>query len=101
MAWRPIEEIPDEQKDGRWVILLSEGDEIGPEDDLVVRPPSPFIGKWDPEGTSWVTEEGRIGGPEHHLETTGFWAVGDGWLQPNEVTHYQELPAPPEGGQGE
>lgn len=93
MDWQPISTAP---KDGRWVILLSVPSEASDGVDVTPVPPSPFIGRWDPEGTSWVTEHGRLSYEDaDHLEVTGFWACGHGWLQPNDVTHWMPLPAPP------
>jgi len=76
--WQPIETAP---RDGTPVILCS---------DRTVA-----IGSWNPEGDSWVDENGDIEGPAHHLEVTGFWNSSGGWFQPNEVSHWMPLPAPP------
>ena len=86
--WEPIATAP---KDGRAVLLLSAPDEL----EGVVRPAKCHIGHWDAEGTSWVDEHGELGGDCYTLAQTGFWSVGTGWFQPNEVTHWAALLLPP------
>ncbi len=54
------------------------------------------IGKWNPNGTSWVNEQGQLDADDVcTLGVTGIWESGGGWFQPNEVTHYMLLPDPP------
>jgi len=92
--WQPIETAP---KDGRAILLLSTGDTFtDPFDGSVTdRPPQIAIGKWCPEGTSWVDRQGGFSGPAYDLAVTGVWSSEGGWFQPNEVTHWQPLPPPP------
>ena len=89
MKWQSIATAP---KDGQAILLLSAPDEI----DGAVRPAKCNIGYWWPEGDSWVDEHGQLGGDCYTLAVTGVWASGMGWFQPNEVTHWMELPLPPE-----
>ena len=89
MIWHPIVTAP---KDGRAVLLLSAPDSINGD----IRPSRCAIGYWWPEGDSWVDEYGQLGGDCYTLADTGVWVSGPGWFQPNEVTHWMELPLPPE-----
>lgn len=95
MDWQPIETAP---KDGRpvWLCTATQtmpDPEGGPD---FVHPPRCAIGRWDPEGTSWVNEYGQATNDDiMTLGVTGIWESGGGWFQPNEVTHWMELPAPP------
>lgn len=79
--WQPIDTAP---KDGRLVLLLS-----------AEKPVQCALGYWDPEGTSWVDSLGRLDGDAYTLAVTGFWASDGGWFQPNEVSHWAAVPAPP------
>lgn len=45
---------------------------------------------WWPEGTSWNADCTE-------LVQTGVWTDDDGWLQPNEVTHWRPPPPKDEG----
>lgn len=77
--WRPIETAP---RDGRAILLLSAAQTVEfPEETI-------HIGKWNPEGTSWTDDYGT-------MSVTGIWESGGGWFQPNEVTRWLPLPAPP------
>src|SRR5262249_39019933 len=78
--WRPIESAP---KGGSLIFLRSA--ETG----------RCNLGKWNADGTSWVDENGLLGGDCYTLAVTGIWESGGGWFQPNEVTHWAPLPAPP------
>lgn len=91
--WQPIETAP---KDGRAILLLSAGDTFTEFDGSITeRPPQIAIGKWWPDGTSWVDRHGGFHGPAYDLAITGVWKSEGGWFQPNEVTHWQPLPPPP------
>ena len=80
MEWHHIESAP---KDGSPVLLLSlESQKVA-------------LGKWDPEGSSWVDEYGDLNGDAYDLAVTGTWSSGGGWFQPNEVSHWMPLPEPP------
>lgn len=95
-AWQPIETAP---RDGTAVLLLSKAYAVdgGPEFGTINHPAKVAIGSWDPTGTSWVDEFGSLDGDACTLAVTGVWLSGGGWFEPNEVTHWQPLPAPPEG----
>ena len=70
---QPIETAP---KDGRWIEVLTIPRDINE------RSPMWHRVRWWPEGTSWV------GGD---LVQTGVWTDDDGWLQPDEVSHWREV----------
>ena len=89
--WQPIASAP---KDGRAILLLSAPCEA----DVAVYPAKCHIGYWEAEGTAWVDENGQCGRLSdtcYTLAQTGIWVSGGGWFQPNEVTHWMELPLPP------
>lgn len=93
-GWRPID---DEAKTGAPMILLSAAytkpaDEWSSE---IYHGPRVAIGQWNAQGDSWADKYGSLDGDAHHLEVTGTWSSEGGWFQPNEVTHYMPLPAPP------
>lgn len=92
LRWQPIESAP---RDGTPILLLSKGDEIEVDGEKIKRGPAVALGKWWPEGDSWVDEFGQLGGDCYRLEVTGVWESGGGWFQPNEVTHWMPLPEPP------
>lgn len=96
MSWQPIETAP---KDGRAVLLLSRAYIVPPcweGDAETAEPAKCYIGKWNPEGDSWVDDLGGFDGEICTLAVTGIWESGGGWFQPNEVTHWQPLPEPPQ-----
>lgn len=95
-TWQPIETAP---KDGRIVLLLSAGDTLDICGETIVRPPRVALGKWCPEGTSWVDENGQLGGECYELAETGVWESGTGWFQPNEVTAWAPIPELPVDGE--
>lgn len=69
----PMDTAP---KDSTVVLLLSEEDEVPDgEGGMIKREPQFCLGKWDQE--------------------TEVWICGDGWLQPDEVTHWSPLPGIP------
>ena len=93
--WQPIETAP---KDGRAVLLLSVPYEMdaGPNGKCQIAA-KVAIGHWFAQGTSWVDELGRADSDNAYtLAVTGVWFSGGGWFQPNEVSHWQPLPDPPE-----
>ena len=71
--WQPIETAP---KDGTRVLVFGFGDDFE-----VVR---------------WTPDAGLIA-PGLPFNRTGAWKTSqDGWLLPNEVTHWMPLPPPPQ-----
>lgn len=93
-AWRTMESAP---KDGRAVLLLSLAyDTHNDADDTTYHHPAKcHIGKWNPAGDSWTDELGGYAGEICTLTVTGGWDSGGGWFEPNEITHWQPLPAAP------
>lgn len=95
-GWQMIGTAP---KDGRLIWLLTKGYTIDYGEHnggKIYHPPRCAIGKWNPEGDSWVDENGLLGTDDVcQLAVTGIWESGGGWFQPNEVTHWMPLPAPP------
>lgn len=97
--WNLIETAP---KDGRAILLLSraymtlnEFPNPG-ESSEIYHSAKCAIGCWDAEGTSWVDEFGQVGEGCYELAKTGVWLSGGAWFQPNEVTHWMDLPLPEE-----
>lgn len=74
MTWQPISTAP---KDGTPIIVA------GPSEKGWCY----GVAFWNPNGNSWVGD---------CLEVTGIWETGSAWFEPDEVTHWQPLPAPPE-----
>ena len=96
--WQPIETAP---KDGSLVLLLSR-EYTDPADQWhgpIHHAPRVSLGKWSSDGTSWVDENGLLGGDCYTLAQTGVWDSGGGWFQPNEVTHWHPLPDLPKSDQ--
>ncbi|MCI0391875.1 MAG: DUF551 domain-containing protein [Acidobacteria bacterium] len=103
MQWQPIESAP---KDGRAVLLLSRPYTTFSFEEAIHYPAKVAIGYWDPAGSSWVHEfgarvlagvsSGAGQGETVTLAQTGVWLSGGGWFQPDEVTHWMQLPAAPE-----
>lgn len=92
-GWQLIDTAP---KDGSLIMLLSRAHTIVFDDgEKIYHPPRVNLGKWWPEGDSWVDENGQLGGGCYTLEVTGVWESGGGWFQPNEVTHWHPLPEVP------
>lgn len=88
--WQPIETAP---KDGTLILLLSRAYTNTFEDGEVIHHEARAnLGMWNAEGTSWVDENGMLGGECYTLATTGTWSSGGGWFQPNEVTHWAPIP---------
>lgn len=99
-GWRKIDSAP---KDGTCVLLLSK-EHTDPADvngGPYHHPAKCAIGHWHAEGSSWCDDYGRfpddpeVNDDAINLHITGVWSSGSGWFQPNEVTHWQPLPAPP------
>ena len=68
-------------KDGSFIEVLTKADEFEADGKIITRKPTWFPVYWNPEGTSWVNDT---------LEVTGTWDTAeDGWLQPDEVTHWR------------
>lgn len=100
-GWNHIETAP---RDGKRILLASKPSiSVGPDGPVPIGP-NVHIGYWNPNGDSWVDEYGSFDGDADHLESTGVFNVGSGWLQPDEVTHWMPLPDAPgtisEGGGG-
>lgn len=94
--WRLIETAP---KDGRAILLLStayDTDSGEANGGIVHFPPKVAIGHWWAEGTSWVCEGAHPEKSIYTLAKTGIWLSGGGWFQPDEVTHWREVPSPQE-----
>ena len=90
LDWQAIETAP---KDGRLVVLLSRGDQIETADETIIRLPTCFLGKWDPDGDSWVDRDGNPNCADAYtLSVTGVWDCEGGWLQPDEVTNWSPVP---------
>lgn len=88
-------EIETAPKDSTRILLVSIQDEgLGPNGPISV-PPAVHLGYWDLEGDSWVDECDSFDGDVHHLKVTGVWSSRSGWFQPNEVSDWMPLPAPP------
>lgn len=98
--WQTIDSAP---KDGTEIVVLACGYEWGPcwdGDEKVWTAPKPHLAKWDPDGASWVDARGMFDGEIVGLAVTGLWLSAGGWFQPNEVTHWMPLPAPPANPEG-
>lgn len=80
-----------------WLCTKEHTDPAGEWHEEVHHPARCSIGRWNPEGDSWVNEQGQLDAEDVcMLAVTGFWESGGGWFQPNEVTHWMPLPEPPQ-----
>lgn len=81
--WHPMTTAP---RDGTKIRLLTIPDTLHGH----VREAQAFAGWWAPEGDSWADEAGQAcDAGQGTIQVIGCWFCEEGWLQENEVSHWQ------------